>query len=96
METLIVSWEPMEMSCEENPTELITRVLAVAGTVIRNVPSAPVEAPALVPLAETVAPWRGAPLSSVTLPVIVFVWEKADSVKSTHNSILLTLLASIR
>ena len=86
----------MATSWSEKPTELITSVVAEVGAVIVKEPSAAVEAPTLVPFTVTVAPWTDAPLSSVTLPEIVFVWEKAVCVKSTQSSVKLTILVSNR
>ncbi len=86
----------MATSCSVKPTELTTSVVADAGAVIVKEPSALVEAPVLVPFTVMVAPGMAAPLSSVTLPEIVFVWEKAVCVKNTQSRVKLTILVSNR
>ena len=64
--------------------ELMVKVEEVAGKLILKPPEASVMVPTFVPLAVTLAPTRGTPLSSVTVPVIVFVWENTVCVKSTQ------------
>jgi hypothetical protein len=60
------------------------RVLAPAGRGMENRPSAPVVVEIFEPFTVTVAPGRTLPLSSWTVPVIVFVWGKAaERIKNT-------------
>jgi len=70
------------------PTDDISICFAFAGTFSVKVPSAFVEVPAVEPFTTTEAPFNGLPLSSVTLPVMVFscACMVMDIHSNTHNS----------
>src|SRR5688572_13783961 len=59
------------ISFSPRPTEEKIRAFAVEGTEMEKVPSEAVLVPVFVPFTKTEAPGIGAPLSSVTFPVIV-------------------------
>ena len=75
---------------------LNTSVVEPGATARVYEPSAPVLAPDLWPFRVTLTPAIGVPLSSETLPVIVFVWENTFCVKSTQSRVKLTHRASDR
>src|SRR3954469_5574382 len=84
----------MATSFIPKPTELMTSVLAVCGTVNLKVPSLEVAVPIDEPLTVTVAPATGEPsLLSETLPVTTFSCAKVGSdnkKNSNEHRMLLT------
>jgi hypothetical protein len=64
----------MLISCDFIPTKDITRVVASEGAEIEKCPSTFVTVPIVVPLTIMVAPIKGIPFSSLTMPEITFGW----------------------
>lgn len=73
------------------PTYETTSVLPLAGTLMVREPAVLVTAFAVVFFMETVASATGAPLSSVTVPVIFLPCEKEVRKESVHSNAVSTL-----
>ena len=64
-----------------------TTIEPLAGTLIVNFPSTPVEVPVIVPSTMTVAPGTGAPFAaSVTVPDTLCVWANAVPMQTMRHS----------
>src|SRR5882762_1906905 len=62
---------------------MLMRSFAPGAAAISNEPSGFVVAPFLLPATVTLAPATGAPALSVTLPLIVVLWENAGTINNS-------------